>query len=345
MESAKNYASILGKQFMEFANVDNKTRDLMATDINYAMKDKFVFFDIRSAMCDPSDFKGLPSLTGSYVKWLPDIIFRIASRPDFHGLIFFDEVNQALPAVQSALYQVILDNTAGTTKLSDGCLRVAAGNRAKDRSNVNNLSKALMQRFMNVELATPTADEWLNGFAKPNNLHMSVISYISYKREHLNRDVDNVKEQRSFANPRNWARMAQQMDILDNMYQAKDGRYFSQIDRLADANIGGEEGSTFAAYMKLHAELDIDKIIADPSLITQLSLDRKWFALDMLAAKYAKDGIKLIPKIAAIYDYIDTDIAVNSFRTMMVKNKLFNSQMQNNIDGAQWMSNHLKFLI
>jgi hypothetical protein len=323
-------------EFIEYTNIFNGEREEIASKKEYSIAKKFLFFDIRSAMLDPSDIKGLPSISGSFVKWLPDIVFRIASRPDFNGLIFFDEVNQALPAVQSALYQVILDNCAGTVRLSDGCLRAAAGNRTKDRSNVNSMSKALMQRFINCELAAPTVKEWVNNYAHPKKLYPSVISYLQYKTDHLNVDIDMVKEQKSFANPRNWDRLSQQLYALDSLYTAKTDKYFQQLDRLADANIGGEAGVTFAAYMKLHKSIDIDAILKEPTLINTLSIDKKWFAMDMLVERYDKQGVKLVDPMAAIFLEIDGDLAVNTISNLRKVNKLFLNQFKNSKKGIEW---------
>ena len=102
------YAEQNGLQFREFSTIPNDIRNQIASG-QMDLSTKFIFFDIRAAGLDPSDIKGLPKLSGTYVEWVPDIVFKIASRKDFHGMIFFDEVNQAVPAVQSALYQVILD--------------------------------------------------------------------------------------------------------------------------------------------------------------------------------------------------------------------------------------------
>ena len=343
--ASKEYAEKINREFVEYSSIPNHERHKMATDINHSIANKFIMVDIRSAMCDPSDFKGLPNLSSSYVNWLPDIIFRISSRPDFAGVIFFDEVNQALPAVQSALYQVILDNTAGSTKLSNGCLRVAAGNRAKDKSNVNNMSKALMQRFMNVELATPTAEEWIENFARPNSLYQSVIGYLQYKPIHINQDIDGIKEQRSFANPRNWERMAIQLDILDSIHTNKNERYFNQLDRLADANLGGEVAATFSAYMRIHGSIDIYELLKEPSKFKELPIDRRFFALDLVAIEYKKQGKKMIEQIGEVLQQLDTDIAVVMYKNLMGVNKLFQSHIMDSKSGGKWALESMKYFV
>jgi len=334
---ARDYATMKGLVFRLYSKIPNDARYKIASgtlDISKA----FIFIDLRSATMDPSDIKGLPKLTGNYVDWLPDIIYKIASNPNFNGVLFFDEMNQAMPAVQSALYQITLDNTAGTIKLSDNCIRVGAGNRGRDKSNVNKMSLALSSRSTNVELRTPSAAEWIEDYGIPNNVYHHVVSYIQFKPEYLNTPVSDIKDRLNFANPRNWVRLGKQIEALDKLYvnKKKDTNYFNRIDRLTEHNIGGKEAITFSAYMRLHTEMDIQALIKDPTKIKDISIDRKLFALDMIAAEYKKKGKKLIEVIGELCKNVDGDIAMFFIKSLKGKNPQFLHQFQNSISGGQF---------
>lgn len=340
---SQQYSANHNLEYREWSNIPNDIRVQLASDKGDLSK-KFILFDIRAAGLDPSDIKGLPNLSGTYVNWLPDIVFKVASRKDFNGIIFFDEVNQAVPTVQSALYQVILDNTAGTIKLSDNCIRIAAGNRSKDKSNVNNLSMALQARFTNTELACPSSKEWSDNYARNNNVNLSVISYLQYQPDHIYTEIDQIKDQRNFANPRNWTRLSKQLNFLNTQYPTKSTEYYDRLERLAEWNIGGEPAIKFSAYCRLHESVDHKKILANPETIRALPIDQKWFVLDMIASEYGKEGKKLIEPVAEILLHIDGDLAVNTYQNCTSFNKLFPSQFRDSQNGMKWAAKNLVLL-
>lgn len=342
------YAERNGLQFKEFSTMPNEIRNQVANGQG-DISNKFIFFDIRAAGLDPSDIKGLPKLTGNFVEWIPDIVFKIASRKDFHGMLFFDEVNQAVPTVQSSLYQVILDNTAGTIKLSDNCLRCGAGNRSKDKSNVNKMSLALSARFSNVELAIPSTTNWIEKFARPYNVHRTIISYLSYQPQHLNVNPEDIKEQLNFANPRNWERLSKKLHELDKLHPKKDDKYMKQLERLAIANIGGEASMKFSAYCSLHDQVNHKEILDNPKMIEELSVDKQFFVLDMCVGEYEQKGgtkeNKLVDKIAGVMSHVKADLAVNAYKNCQQVNKLFPNQFKESPKGVDWCMENMKYLM
>jgi len=342
-EAAKAYAKRIGKEFRDYSAIDNKTRRGIADGTIKDISAMYIFFDIRASGMDPSDIKGLPGLLGTYVDWLPDIVFMICSRKDFFGCIFFDEMNQALPAVQSALYQVILDNSAGSLKLSDNCMRIAAGNRTKDKSNVNKISLALAARLTNEELQAPTADKWIQNFAYKNAIYDNIVSYLRFRPSDIYTPINDIKDSMNFANPRNWERLSSQMYMADKLYPKKDEVYFDLVDRLANRNIGGGAAITFSAYIRLHTKISITEILKDPSKIKNIEgIDRKLFALDMIAVEYGKKGIKLIETIGSLLQYIDADIGMSLIQNLRVKNAQFFSQFRNSKEGGKWAMDNMQ---
>lgn len=88
------------------------------------------FIDLRLALMDPTDLKGIPfyDKESHTALWAPPAFLP----REGEGILFLDELNSAAPAVQSSAYQLILDRRVGEYVLPDGWAIVAAGNREGD---------------------------------------------------------------------------------------------------------------------------------------------------------------------------------------------------------------------
>ena len=89
------------------------------------------FIDLRLALMDPTDLKGIPfyDKDSHTALWAPPAFLP----KDGEGILFLDELNAAPPSVQASAYQLILDRQVGEYILPDGWAIVAAGNREGDR--------------------------------------------------------------------------------------------------------------------------------------------------------------------------------------------------------------------
>ena len=89
------------------------------------------FIDLRLALMDPTDLKGIPfyDKESHSALWAPPAFLP----RDGTGILFLDELNSAPPSVQASAYQLILDRKVGEYELPDGWAIVSAGNRESDR--------------------------------------------------------------------------------------------------------------------------------------------------------------------------------------------------------------------
>ena len=157
------------------------------------------FIDLRLALMDPTDLKGIPFFdkdTHSAFWASPAFLPR-----EGKGILFLDELNAAPPSVQASAYQLILDRKVGEYNLADGWAIVAAGNREGDRGVTYRMPSPLANRFVHFEMDIDF-DEWRD-WAYKNNLDQRIISYIAYKSEHLF-TFDAKSDLKSFATPRSW---------------------------------------------------------------------------------------------------------------------------------------------
>src|SRR6201999_702329 len=126
-----------------------------------------------SSIREPSDFAGLPVVAGldgaTRVEFAPP---RGATRlaDAGHGLVFFDEISTAPPAVQAALLRVVLERTVGDLTLPDEVAVVAAANPPEQAADGWDLSAPLANRFCHVDLPLhprAVADGFVSGWPTP----------------------------------------------------------------------------------------------------------------------------------------------------------------------------------
>ena len=206
------------------------------------------FIDLRLALMDPTDLKGVPfyDKDSHTALWAPPAFLP----KEGEGILFLDELNSAPPSVQASAYQLILDRKVGEYELPEGWAIVAAGNREGDRGVTYRMPAPLANRFVHFEMEV-NVDEWRT-WAYKSSLDERIISYIAYKSEHLF-TFDAKSDSKSFATPRSW-------EYVDNILKSQlDSSLLLQV-------IGGAVGKDvavgFLGYVKVMNKLpDIESIL------------------------------------------------------------------------------------
>ncbi|WP_067480506.1 AAA family ATPase [Actinomadura hibisca] len=108
---------------------------------------------VIASVHEPSDFAGLPVIgddpaaTGVPMA-PPDWAVRLAAAG--RGLVFFDELSSAPPAVQAALLRVVLERRVGSLTLPEPVRVVAAANPPSSAADGWHLSPPLANRFVHL---------------------------------------------------------------------------------------------------------------------------------------------------------------------------------------------------
>ena len=115
-----------------------------------AQSNEIDFIDLRLALMDPTDLKGIPfyDKESHTALWAPPAFLPKSGE----GILFLDELNTAAPSVQASAYQLILDRRVGEYVLPDGWAIVAAGNRESDRGVTYRMPSPLANRFVHFEM-------------------------------------------------------------------------------------------------------------------------------------------------------------------------------------------------
>jgi len=199
------------------------------------------FIDLRLALMDPTDLKGIPfyDKESHTALWAPPAFLP----KDGEGILFLDELNAAPPSVQASAYQLILDRQVGEYKLPDGWAIVAAGNREGDRGVTYRMPSPLANRFVHFEMDV-NADDWRD-WAYKKGLDERIISYLSYKSEHLF-TFDAKSDKKSFATPRSW-------EYVDSIL--KSGLDESLVLNAVSGAVGKEVAVGFLSFIKVMSRL------------------------------------------------------------------------------------------
>ncbi len=210
------------------------------------------YIDIRMSLLNPVDLRGLPVAKDNVARWLTPSF--LPQTPGF--LINFDELNVAVPTVQTAAYQLILDRACGEYKMPDRCYIVACGNRENDRAVTFDMPAPLRNRFVHLELK-PDLDSWKE-WAYAKGIHPLVIGFLNWQPEALFK-FDRATHTRSFPTPRSW-------EFVSDICHAAEG-HVRDVAPLINGCLGNGDGIEFVAYADVAAKLpNIEKIVMEGDL-------------------------------------------------------------------------------
>ena len=141
------------------------------------------YVDVRALLLDPVDLRGIPWRDGAdRTRWAPPSFLPPSDDPG-RWLINLEELPSALPMVQAALYQLVLDRKCGEYELPEGASLIACGNRESDRGVTHRMPTPLASRFVHLEIRVDAVDRC--SWAAVNGIAAEVIFFIQLRPELL----------------------------------------------------------------------------------------------------------------------------------------------------------------
>jgi MoxR-like ATPase len=277
------------------------------------IQDCFVFADYRLSQRDPSDINGLPSLSEKdFVEWKPNLMFSVLSLAKAEGMLFFDEIPQAMPVVQNAAYQLIQDRCCGEIAFSENIVVVAAGNRLTDGGNQFQIPPALANRFTHVELSIPTIERWAD-WAIDADVDSRIIAFLRWKPSYLMDDMGDVRKNRAMAwcSPRSWEKASDKIRGISGSGKSAFDRIYGKVAMA----VGKARAIEFKGFIKTTVSLDIKDILAHPEKAQKFDMDIKW-ALISAVAEYYREDKKTLDPILGLCDNLSPDFSVSMLRMM-----------------------------
>lgn len=171
------------------------------------------------------------------------------------AILFLDELSAAVPEVQNAALQLVLDKRVGEYDCPPFTPIVAAGNRESDQAFVSPMSMPLANRFMHLRL-THSLDDWLE-WAMINRIDASILGFLQWKKNALFQfNAESATEgDYGFPTPRSWAMLSDQMDGIDGLPEIASNAVITGF-------IGRAMGQTFIEHRKVADQLpSVDDIL------------------------------------------------------------------------------------
>ncbi|MER6445929.1 AAA family ATPase [Streptomyces venezuelae] len=235
---------------------------------------------VIASVHEPSDFAGLPVVgedpaTTGVPMAPPDWAVRLARTG--HGLLFFDELSSAPPAVQAALLRVVLERRVGSLALPPAVRIVAAANPPASAADGWHLSPPLANRFVHLdwthnprtvargmagtwpEVAIPAVDpaKASGSVARARGAVSGFLTARPGLVHHM--PAEAAGRGRGWPSPRTWE-MA--LRLLATGYASSTGR--EALAAALTGAVGEAAGIELLSYLE-HLDLpDPDRVLADP---------------------------------------------------------------------------------
>jgi ATPase family associated with various cellular activities (AAA) len=206
--------------------------------------------DVRAAYLTPPDLIGLPALerdSGRTTYYLPEFL----PEPLTKGILVLEELPSAAPAIQVALYQLLLDRRVGWRyELPPGWRVVATGNRLED-GYTHPLSNAMATRLLRLEIRADLGE--FTAYAVQHGVHPMVTAFVTRHPNLLHQPLETSPHH---PNPRTWTMASAVLrafgDDLDSM----------DLEPALSGVLGDGTARAFTAFLKLVAFVpDVEDIL------------------------------------------------------------------------------------
>tara|TARA_Y200000002_G_scaffold354993_1_gene335624 strand:+ start:274 stop:1296 length:1023 start_codon:yes stop_codon:yes gene_type:complete len=209
--------------------------------------------DVRASIMSEGDVQGYPDLEGMKEKGImtfcmPSWFVRACNEP---VVLFLDEFNRGLPAVQQSFFQIVLDRQLGNDENGNPYnihpeTRIFAAINHGNEYDVNEMDPALLRRFWAIDLK-PTKSDWIS-WAKSKNVDNLIIEFLKTRSAHLYVNLEKIKPGNVFPTPASWARFDEVLKFNNvNLFESKDN---FDIFNTAIGFIGQEAAVEFTDFVK-----------------------------------------------------------------------------------------------
>ncbi|MFG1966330.1 AAA family ATPase [Nonomuraea sp. NPDC049028] len=236
---------------------------------------------VIASVHEPSDFAGLPIIgddpaTTGVPMAPPDWAVRLAAAG--RGIVFFDELSSAPPAVQAALLRVVLERRVGSLSLPEPVRVVAAANPPSSAADGWHLSPPLANRFVHLQwthdprtVARGMAGTWPavplplidparvpSAVARARGVISGFLTARPGLAHHLPGDAES--RGRAWPSPRTWEMV---LRLLAVGYAA--GADQKAVAAAVIGAVGDGTGLELLAYLEQLDLPDPDRVLANPA--------------------------------------------------------------------------------
>ncbi|MHC1636281.1 MAG: AAA family ATPase [Candidatus Methanospirareceae archaeon] len=265
-------------------------------------KEDFYIKIIHLTLADPTDLKGLPMIKEDLAIWLPPSQLPKEGRDAERGVLFFDEIASAPPAVQTAAHRLILEGRLEEYEKPEGWFVIGASNRRSDRALVYEMTAPLANRFVHLEVE-PDLDSW-KSWAYKNNIREEIISFLNWRPEFL-LDMSIAKESKAFPSPRSWEFASKILNMKDSL-KSKD-----LLRKLLTGAVGQGPAYEFVSFLDIYQRLpDVEEILDRGKDIVPKEPSEMYALIGAIISRYKKNPKKYAKRILDYSFKLEGDFAV-----------------------------------
>ena len=306
--------------------------------------DKFDYIYVDCPVKDMSDIgMTIPNHATKQLEYYVSSLFNLGD--DKPKYILLDEFMKSPKLLQVVFTRMMLERMAGDRALPAGSRVFATSNNASDGVGDSMLAHA-GNRVCIVEMAKPTANEWLEWAGQPQNAISRVVRAFvsmfprclaSYKEGDVQKDNPYIFKPNSgalsFVSPRSLAK-------CDVIVRNRDALGENATEVALAGTIGIAAAGDMAAFMSMEKTLvDVKDIIKAPSTVAvpkeiSAQLMIMFQAVDVLDTQ---DGLT---KFMEFVERIPSNEVQGVFFTMMLRNQKSIKLARNNLKIAEWAKNN-----
>ena len=219
-----------------------------------------VVLDLTSTA--PEDASGLPFVKDGYTNYAPQKWVASVCAEGAYGVLCYDDIAAASPAVQVACRQSILERRVHEHHFAPGMLVIVTGNRREDKSGASTLPAHFRNCVQLLEFDV-NFDEWALWYGRQEKLAPIVASFLRFKPQYHSKLPKDADERGAFATPRSWAKLGEVYDIA---------KRHGQLLSVASSLVGEGIAIEVVAFENTRAQLvppgdvlkDPEKALPDP---------------------------------------------------------------------------------
>lgn len=281
--------------------------------------------DVRLSDKEPQDIPGIPIP----VEVEPGQYRTLYATPDFwptdpnwEGIVFLDELPNAIQSTQHGAYQVVLDHIAGQFKFPKGCVFVGAGNRDTDNGATTELLGPLVNRMIVYEVDYDL-DVWIEDYAVLNDIEPELIGFLKNNPDFFYTGDVVDRTTAVFASPRQWTTVS---GILKQFKKKALSEYLTECS-IAGSVGEGLDDLVMAYYIRASKLPQLEDIFTGATkdfklerhevdllyVLTQSSM--RQIKSDIMSSQYSDD--ELLDRLSNFLNFMERNFTRDNSDTVM----------------------------
>jgi len=284
----------------------------------------FVLVDIKlQSIGDPTKLTGLPLIEEvntengkeRSIVWALPLFLKVLSLPNIKGMLFLDEINMALPSLQSTAFELILQKKVGEWKLNDDVFVVAAGNPTDVNIAATKIPAPLINRMAFIDFDQfISLENWLN-WAIKNKIDSRIIGFLElFKEEFIHTPYDDMKAGKESVDTMKPSTTPRSWEMLSRFIEGEENK--ENIELASQALLHPGTAAKFIGFIESMSKLNYKEYIEHPEKFEKLKPDEKGALLTLISKNLNKiQPQKLAPFIIYLIDNFP-DFAVYLFHML-----------------------------